>query len=94
MGASVVTPEDLMEFKNQLLADFEALMVEHTHPQPRNWVRSGELMERLGISHSTLHNLRNKNIIPSYRVEGLIFYDIIEVDRILMTYKVDLEDTP
>ncbi|MDT7828355.1 helix-turn-helix domain-containing protein [Pricia sp. S334] len=93
MGASVVTTEDLMEFKSQLLSEFEHLMVEHTHPRPKTWIRSGEVMERLGISHGTLQNLRNKKIIPCYKVEGLLFYDSLEIDDILASNKVRIKRT-
>ena len=93
MGASVVSTEDLMLFKAQLLEEFETLMVEHTHPQPKTWMRSGQVMERLGISHGTLQNLRNKKTIPYYRVENIIFYDAIEIDELLMSNKVQSEET-
>lgn len=88
MGASVITTEDLMEFKEELLREFKTLMVEHTHPKPKTWLRSMELIERLGISHATLQNLRNKNIIPSYKVEGILYYDAMEIDRIILENKV------
>ena len=41
-------------------------------------------MKQLKISHGTLQNLRNNNTIPSHKIEGLIFYDAHEIDRILM----------
>ena len=90
MGASVVTTEDLMEFRKRLLEEFKQLMIEHTHPVPKTWLRSGEVMERLGISHGTLQKLRSKKVIPSYRVEGVLFYDALEIDDILLSNKVDL----
>lgn len=90
MGASVVTTEDLMEFKNQLLVEFKALMVEHTHPQPKTWMRSAEVKRHLAISQGTLQNLRDKRVIPCYRVDGLFFYDALEVDRVLIENKVDI----
>ncbi len=92
MGASVVTTEDLMEFKNQLLDEFKDLMVKHTHPVPKTWLRSGEVMDRLGISHGTLQKLRSKKVIPSYKIEGILFYDALEVDAILMSNKVQFEE--
>lgn len=91
MGASVVTTEDLMEFKEQLLNEFKILMVEHTHPVPKTWLRSAEVKERLGISHGTLQKLRSKRVIPSYRIEGVLFYDSLEIDAILLSNKVEWE---
>ncbi|WP_318310063.1 DNA-binding protein [Flagellimonas crocea] len=92
MAATIITTEDLMEFKVELLEEFKNLMVEHTHPQPKNWLRSSDVLERLEISHGTLQSLRNKNIIPSYKVEGILFYDAEEIDQIILENKVESVD--
>jgi hypothetical protein len=88
MGASVVTTEDLIEFRNKLLEEFKNLMIEHTHPVPKTWLRSAEVMDRLGISHGTLQKLRSKKVIPSYKIEGILFYDALEIDNVLLSNKV------
>jgi len=93
MAATIITTEDLMEFKVELLEEFKNLMVEHTHPQPKNWLRSSDVLERLEISHGTLQGLRNKNIIPSYKVEGILFYDAEEIDQIILENKVQFLDS-
>jgi len=92
MAATIITTEDLMEFKVELLEEFKNLMVEHTHPQPKNWLRSSDVLDRLEISHGTLQSLRNKNIIPSYKVEGILFYDAEEIDQIILENKVEPMD--
>ncbi|MGB2525751.1 MULTISPECIES: helix-turn-helix domain-containing protein [Flagellimonas] len=92
MGATIITTEDLMEFKDELLKEFKNLMVEHTHPRPKTWLRSSDVLERLEISHGTLQNLRNKNIIPSYKVEGILYYDALEIDQIILENRVQLMD--
>ncbi|MBW8242561.1 DNA-binding protein [Muricauda oceani] len=92
MAATIITTEDLMEFKVELLEEFKNLMVEHTHPQPKNWLRSSDVLDRLEISHGTLQSLRNKNIIPSYKVEGILFYDAEEIDQIILENKVESID--
>ncbi|SNY99529.1 helix-turn-helix domain-containing protein [Flagellimonas pacifica] len=92
MGASVVTTEDLMDFRKKLLEEFKDLMMEHTHPVPKTWLRSADVMDRLGISHGTLQKLRSKKVIPSYKIEGILFYDAIEIDAILMSNKVQMEE--
>lgn len=77
-----------MEFKKELLEEFKILLAEQIHPKPKTWLRSMELIERMGISHATLQNLRNKNIIPSYKVEGILYYDALEIDKVISENKV------
>lgn len=92
MAATIITTEDLKEFKEELLEEFKKLMVEHTHPQPKNWLRSSDIRKRFEISSSTLHGLRSRNIIPSYKVGGLVFYDAEEIDQIILDNKVEPMD--
>lgn len=92
MAATIITTEDLLEFKEDLLEEFKKLMVKHTHPQPKNWLRSSDIRKRFEISPSTLHSLRSRNIIPSYKVGGLVFYDAEEIDQIILDNKVEPMD--
>ena len=87
MPTSIVTTEDLIAFKAELLEAIKELMIEHTHPMPKTWLRSGDVMKTLNISHGSLQNLRNKNVIPSYKVEGIILYDALEIDQVILENK-------
>lgn len=83
MPANVVTTEDLCFFKEDLLQEIKKLF-ETTRTVKRKWLRSQDVQELLCISSGTLHNLREKGILPYSRVEGVIFYeydDIIEMIR-------------
>lgn len=40
----------------------------------KEWLRSKEVQEMLGISASGLQNLRIKGIIPFSKIEGTLFY--------------------
>ncbi len=84
MPTSIVTTEDLITFKAELLEAIKELMIEHTHPMPKTWLRSGDVMKMLNISHGALQNLRNKNVIPFYRLEGIILYDALEIDQLIL----------
>ena len=81
-----------MEFKVELLEEFKQLLVEHSHAKPKNWIRSSDVRKRFEISTSTLHSLRSRNIIPSYKVGGLVFYDAEEIDQIILDNKVEPMD--
>ncbi|WP_339335126.1 MULTISPECIES: helix-turn-helix domain-containing protein [unclassified Croceitalea] len=89
MPTSIITTEDLQKFRMDLLADIERLLEEKTQlTKPKNWLRSTEVMDHMKISHATLQNLRNNQTIPSYKVEGLIYYDREEIDAIIGKHKL------
>ena len=85
MPAAIITTEDLLEFKIELFEEIREILLEKAlEERNKTWLRSKDVMKLLKISHGTLQNLRNNNTIPSHKIEGLIFYDAHEVDRILM----------
>jgi len=85
MPAAIITTDDLLEFKIELLEEIREIFSEETGgKRNKTWLRSKDVTKLLRISHGTLQNLRNNNTIPSHKIEGLIFYDANEIDRILM----------
>ena len=84
MPTSIVTTEDLEKSQLELLVEIGRRLDERTKlAKPKNWLRSTEVMDHLKISHATLQNLRNNRTIPSYKIEGLIYYDREEIDTII-----------
>ena len=93
MPAAIITTDDLREFKLELLEEIKELFTQQaTLEKNKTWLRSSDVMNLLKISHGSLQNLRNKNTIPSYKIEGLIFYDALEIDKVLMANKVVTDD--
>jgi len=85
MPAAIITTDDLLEFKIELLEEIREILLEKSvEERNRTWLRSKDVMRLLKISHGTLQNLRNNDTIPSHKIEGLIFYDAHEIDRILI----------
>ncbi len=85
MPAAIITTDDLLEFKIELFEEIREILLEKAvEERNRTWLRSKDVMKLLKISHGTLQNLRNNDTIPSHKIEGLIFYDAHEIDRILM----------
>lgn len=85
MPAAIITTDDLLEFKIELFEEIREILLEKTvEEKNKTWLRSKDVMKQLKISNGTLQNLRNNDTIPSHKVEGLIFYDAHEIDRILM----------
>jgi hypothetical protein len=87
MPANVVTTEDLYFFKEDLLQGIKTLFETHGVPH-RKWLRSYEVQEMLNISTGTLHNLRDKDILPYSKVSGVIFYEYDDIIEMLRKNKV------
>ena len=94
MPTSIITTDDLREFKMELLDEFEELLSKFlSKPTPITWLRSSDVRKKLKISHGTLQNLRNKKIIKGHKIEGILFYDAAEIDRVLLENAVQNEDS-
>tara|TARA_R110000868_G_scaffold32133_4_gene117141 strand:- start:3283 stop:3561 length:279 start_codon:yes stop_codon:yes gene_type:complete len=84
MPTSIITTDDLREFKLELLEEFEELLSSYLKKDtPKKWLRSSDVKKMLKISHSTLQKLRSKNILTTHRIEGIYFYDAAEIDKVL-----------
>lgn len=84
MKVEFITKEDLLELKNDLVAEIRRYspFYRTKDEQKRQWIKSSEVRKLLGISPGTLQNMRLKGDIPFKKIGGLIFYnydDIIEM---------------
>ncbi len=89
MAASIITTEDLHEFKVEILGEFKELLSQHAKPRPKKWIRSMEVMKMYGISAGTLQNLRNNGTVPFARMGGVLYYDNEEISLLLERTKTD-----
>lgn len=90
MSASIVTTEDLMEFKMELLAGIEKLLEEQGNLQQQKWIKSKEVRDLLGISPGTLQNLRTNGTLPFSKVGGVLYYQYKDVLKVLEQHRVKL----
>ncbi|MCX2681935.1 helix-turn-helix domain-containing protein [Galbibacter sp. EGI 63066] len=88
MGATIITTEDLYEFKLELLDEFKQLLQNHNGHTTKKWLKSNEVMELLGISPGTLQNLRINGTIPYTKVGGILYYDYSEIMDVLENNRV------
>lgn len=69
----------------ELIKEIETLLSNYQKtPINKTWLRSADVKKMLKISHGTLQNLRNKEIIKGHKIEGIFFYDADEIDRVLL----------
>ncbi|MBD0831513.1 helix-turn-helix domain-containing protein [Aestuariibaculum sediminum] len=88
MAATIITTDDLYEFKIELLEDLKTLLSNETESRSKKWLKSPEVRELLGISHGTLQNLRINGTIPYSKVGGVLFYDYQDIIKVIEENKI------
>lgn len=83
MGATIITTEDLYEFKIELLDNIKQLLENKTGNNSKKWLKSQDVREFLRISPGTLQNLRINGTLPYTKVGGVIYYDYQEIIKVL-----------
>jgi Helix-turn-helix domain len=87
LGSQPVTHDDLEKFRIKLMMNIKMMLEGHLGKPPKRWLKSYEVREMLKISTGTLHSLRTNGKIPFTRIGGLIYYDAVEIDRVLQAKK-------
>lgn len=88
MPTSIITTDDLREFKMELLDDIKNLLAKQSKGQLKRYLKSFEVMDLLQVSPGTLQNLRINGTLPYSKVGGIIYYDAEEIQNILNANRV------
>ena len=88
MAATIITTEDLREFKMELLDGIKELLNNQTGHTSKRWLKSPEVRELLGISPGTLQNLRINGTLPYTKVGGVLYYDYKEILNVMEQNKI------
>ncbi|MFN5416827.1 MAG: helix-turn-helix domain-containing protein [Flavobacteriia bacterium] len=88
MGATILTLEDLQDFKVEILQEIRNLLKDKTKIQKSKWIKSKELGEMLGVSPGTIMNLRIKGVLPYTKIGGVMFYEYNEILKIIEKNKI------
>ena len=84
MAARIITPEDLLEFKQELFQELQKLFAAQSSSTLQNkWLKSPEVRELLGISPGTLQNLRVNGTLPFTKVGGMVYYQSDDILKML-----------
>ncbi len=83
MSATIITTEDLREFKMELLDDIKQLLNNQSGQVTKKWLKSPEVRDLLGISPGTLQNLRINGTLPYTKIGGVLYYDYQEIMQVL-----------
>lgn len=88
MGATIITTEDLREFKMELLDNIKQLINSQSGHITKKWLKSPEVRELLGISPGTLQNLRINGTLPYTKIGGVLYYEYQEILEVLEKNRV------
>ncbi len=88
MSATIITTEDLREFKMELLDDIKELFNNQSGQVTKKWLKSPEVRELLSVSPGTLQNLRINGTLPYTKVGGIIYYDYQEIVQVMENNRI------
>jgi len=86
MSISIITKEDLQQFKTELLEGIEKLIKQKTTEQ-KLWLRTSEVKSLLNISSGTLQNLRINGTLSCSKIGGTLYYNYNDIQKLLMEQK-------
>ena len=79
----LLTVQDLIDFKEQLINDIEKLLREKGGEPGHQWLKAGEVRKMLRLSESKLQYLRDKGVIPFKKLGGVTYYDKNEIQEMM-----------
>ena len=80
-----VSKQDLEDFKKELFSELRKIGLGAPGKKApyKQWIKSYEVRELLGISPGTLQSLRKSGKIKFTKVGGLIFYGYEDVEKMM-----------
>ncbi len=83
MELDILTKNDLDQFRIELLKELREVLSHPPQENERQYLRSAEVLKKLGISAGTLQNLRIKGLLKPKKVGGTLFYSNQEIEDLL-----------
>lgn len=87
MAVEIITKEDLLKFKRDLILELRELMKTADQDKPK-WIKSPEVRKMLDISPGTLQNLRINGTLPYTKIGGAIYYSVDDIEKVLQSRKI------
>ena len=91
MPASIITTDDLREFKLELLEEIKSLLTKQSSGTLKTYLKSSDVMDLLQVSPGTLQNLRINGTLPYNKIGGIIYYEAEEIKKIMATKRVKMK---
>lgn len=78
----IITKEDLKSFKAELLEEMRSIL-SPVKAQSKQWIKSLEVRQQLGISPGTLQNLRVNGTLSYTKIGGILYYKQEDIQKLL-----------
>ena len=88
MPATILTTDDLREFKVELIEELKKLLRQNGVQPIKKWLKSPEIRKLLNISPGTLQNMRVNGTLPFTKIGGVIYYDYEDIQKMLQSNKI------
>ncbi len=83
MSVEIITKEDLVSFKSELISEITKLVKPVKQSQSRQWLKSAEVRKLLNISPGTLQNLRINETLRYTKIGGTMYYKSADITKLL-----------
>lgn len=87
MATTIITPEDLENFKVELLEEIKKLLLKRQPIPTQRWYKSPEVRKLLGISQGTLQHLRVNGTLAFTKIGGVILYDYHDIEKMIQDHR-------
>lgn len=82
----LITKADLEQLKTEIKDVIISLIDDKL--SKNKWLKSNEVQKMLGVSYSTLKNLRLKGLLPHSKIGGSIYYNYLDIIKLFEINKV------
>ena len=86
MAIAIITLEDLQLIKLELIQAMKEIKADSS-PCKKEWLKSAEVREMLGISATTLQTLRINGTLPYSKFSGTLYYKLADIESALEANK-------
>ena len=83
MSVEIITKEDLLQFKSELISEITKLVKPLSQSDSKQWLKSAELRKLLNISPGTLQNLRINGTLRYTKIGGTMYYKSTDIAQLL-----------
>jgi hypothetical protein len=83
MSVEIITKEDLLEFKSDLISEIIKLVKPLNHSDSKQWLKSAEVRKPLNISLGTLQNFRINGTLRYTKIGGTMYYKSADITKLL-----------
>lgn len=89
MGIEIVSKQDLVEFRNELISEIRLLLSQKDKQPSSKWLRSAQVRKLLNISPGTLQQMRISGDLKYTKVGGIHFYQESDIESMLKENRLE-----